>query len=43
VEQWIPHTTWMLFAVMTMSEDSRPKSPASAMDSPASDAKRNAH
>lgn len=43
VEQWIPHTTWMLFAVMAMSEDSRPKSPVSAMDSPASDAKRNAH
>lgn len=21
VEQWIPHTTWMLFAVMAMSED----------------------
>ncbi|MNM59789.1 hypothetical protein D3C81_710500 [compost metagenome] len=21
VEQWIPHTTWMPFAVMAMSED----------------------
>ncbi|WP_220094114.1 glycoside hydrolase family 9 protein [Pseudoxanthomonas sp. z9] len=43
VEQWIPHTTWMLFAVMAMSEDSRPAAPASAVDSPASDTRSTAH